>query len=149
MQKRLCKTTGIFVRIKNVFFHLIKNVFLIFLFPYIYTHYSKGFKVLLIYIYTYIYIIYTYIHIYIYICIYTYIHKYIYEKSKCSPCSANNRTLCCKQVISSTFTSQQTNKSYTIFHKVNCSSADVIYLMECTLCKSNTQGNQKLALILD
>ena len=58
------------------------------------------------------------------------------KKVKCSPCSANNRTLCCKQVISSsTFKSQQTNTSYTIFHKVNCSSAYVIYLMECTLRK--------------
>ena len=40
----------------NVFF---KNVFLIFFFPNTHTHYSKGFKVLLIHIYTY-----TYIHIY-------------------------------------------------------------------------------------
>ena len=58
------------------------------------------------------------------------------KKSKCSPCSANKRTLCCKQVISSlTIKSQQINKSYTILHEVNCSSAYVISLMECTLCK--------------
>ena len=45
-------------------------------------------------------------------------------------------TLCCRQVISSSaFKSQQTNKSYTIFHEVSCSSAYVIYLTECTLCK--------------
>ena len=49
-------------------YRLIKNVFLIFLFPYTYTHYSKGFKVLLIYKYIYIYNI-----IYIYI-IYIYLH---------------------------------------------------------------------------
>ena len=36
------------------FLSLIKNVFLIFLFPYTYKYYSKGFKVLLIYIYIYI-----------------------------------------------------------------------------------------------
>ena len=63
------------------------------------------------------------------------------KKGKCSPCSANNRILCCKQVISSSpFKSQQTNKSYTIFHEVNCSSAYVIYLMECTLCKKQYVG---------
>lgn len=50
-------------------------------------------------------------------------------------CSAI-RTLYCKQMISSsTFKSQQTNKSYKIFHEVNCSSAYVIYLTECTLCE--------------
>ena len=50
----------------NVFF---KNVFLIFLFPNTHTHYSKGFKVLLIHIYIYIYI-----YIYLYIDVH---HKYI------------------------------------------------------------------------
>ena len=40
-------------------------------------------------------------------------HNNIMKKGKCSPCSANNMTLCCKQLISSsTFKSQQTNKSY-------------------------------------
>ena len=58
---------------------------------------------------------------------------------------------CCKQVISSsTFKSQLTNKSYTVFHEAHCSSAYVIYLMECTLCKkqyvvkSETSFNIKL-----
>ena len=60
----------------------------------------------------------------------------IMKKSKCSPCSANKRTLCCKQVISSLIIkSQQINKCYTILHQVNCSSSYVISLMECTLCK--------------
>ena len=53
-------------------------------------------------------------------------HSNIVKKGKCSPCSANNRTLCSKQVISSpTFKSRQTNKFYTIFHEVNCSSVYV------------------------
>ena len=66
------------------------------------------------------------------------------KKGKWSPCSANNRTLCCKQVISSsTFKSQQTNKSYTIFHEVNCSSAYVIYPMECILCKKQYVGKSE------
>ena len=58
------------------------------------------------------------------------------KKGKCSPYSVSNRTLNSKQVVSSlTFKSQQTNKSYTIFHEVICSSAYVIYPSECTLCK--------------
>ena len=51
-------------------------------------------------------------------------HTTIIKKGKCFLCSVINKTHCCKQVISSsTFKSQQTNKSYTIFHKVSCSSA--------------------------
>ena len=68
-------------------------------------------------------------------------HNNILKKGKYSPCSVNNRTLCCKQVISSsTIKSQQTNKSHTIFHEVNYSSAYVIYLMEFTLCKKQYIG---------
>ena len=56
-------------------------------------------------------------------------------------CSANNGTVCCKQMISSsTFKCQQTNKSYAMFHEVNCSSAYVTHLMECTLCKMQYLG---------
>ena len=65
----------------------------------------------------------------------------ILKKDNCSLCSVNNRKLCCKQVISSsTFKSQQTNKPYTIFPGVNCSRADVIYLIECTLWKKQYVG---------
>ena len=66
----------------------------------------------------------------------------IIKKSKYSPCSVNNSSLCCKQsVISSpTFKSQQINKSYTTFHKVKCSSGYGIYLMEYTLCKKQYVG---------
>ena len=71
-------------------------------------------------------------------------HNNIMKKGKYSPCSANNRTLCCKQVISSsTFKSQQTNKSYTTFNEVNCSSAYVVYLMECTLCEKQYVGKSE------
>ena len=34
----------------------------------------------------------------------------------CSPCFGNNRTLCCNQVITLTFKSQQTQKTYKLFH---------------------------------
>ena len=71
-------------------------------------------------------------------------HNYIMKKGKCSPFSANNRILCCKQVISSsTYKSQQTKTSYTIFHKVKCSRTYVIYLMECTLCKKQYVGKSE------
>ena len=71
-------------------------------------------------------------------------HNNVMKKGKCSPCSANNRTLCCNQLVSSsTFKSQQTNKSYTIFHQLNCSSAYVIYLMECTLCRKQYVGKSE------
>ena len=67
-------------------------------------------------------------------------HKNITKKGKYSPSSVNDRT----QVISSsTSKSQQTNKSYKIFHEVNCSSAYVIYLMECTLCKIQYIGKSE------
>ena len=66
------------------------------------------------------------------------------KKGKYSPCSANIRTFCCKQVIpSSTFKSQETNKSYTMFDEVNCSSVSVIYLMECTSCKKQYVGKSE------
>ena len=68
----------------------------------------------------------------------------IMKKGKCFPCSVNNRSLRCKQVIfSSTFKSPYTNKSYTIFHEGNCSSAYIIYQMECTLCKKQYVGKSE------
>ena len=58
-------------------------------------------------------------------------HASSIKKGKCFPLLVNNRTFRCKQAISSsTLKSQQTNKSYTIIHEINCSSAYVIYLME-------------------
>ena len=66
------------------------------------------------------------------------------KKGKCSPCSVNNKTLSCKQMISSsTFKSQHTSKSYTMFHEVNCSSANVIYLMGFTFCKKQYIGKSE------
>ena len=62
------------------------------------------------------------------------INKSTLKPGKCSPRFGNNRTLCCNQVITSlTFKSQQTQKAYKSFYEINCSSAYVIYLMECTM----------------
>ena len=46
-------------------------------------------------------------------------------------------------ISSYTFESQQTNKYYTIYHEVNCSSAYVFYLMEYTLCKKQYVGKSE------
>ena len=53
----------------------------------------------------------------------------------CSPCSSTRETKCCSQVRRTTkFKSQKTKKRYNIFHKVNCKSKFIIYLLECTIC---------------
>ena len=63
------------------------------------------------------------------------------KPGKCKPCLANSRTLCCKQVKNTTsFMSQQTKKTYTIYYEVNCTSMFIIYLMECTLCNKQYVG---------
>ena len=57
-------------------------------------------------------------------------------QGKCTPCLANNRTWCCKQIIhTTTFGSNQTNRIFDIYHNLNCKSKYVIYLLECTKCK--------------
>ena len=53
----------------------------------------------------------------------------------------NKPSLCCKQVFdTSTFRSYQTQQLCTIFHKLNCKSKFIIYLMECTLCEVQYVG---------
>ena len=50
-------------------------------------------------------------------------------KEKCTPCSSNNRTLYCRQKIkTTTFQSNQNNRTYTIYHNVNCKCKYIIYL---------------------
>ena len=68
-------------------------------------------------------------------------NKSTLKPEKCSPCLGNSRTLCCNQIIATlAFKSQQTQKTYKIFHEVICSSTYVIYLMEFTLCKKQHAG---------
>ena len=62
-------------------------------------------------------------------------------QGKCTPCLANNRTLCCKQIVHTTkFKSNQTNRICHICHNLNCKSKYVIYLLECTKCKMQYVG---------
>ena len=68
----------------------------------------------------------------------------------CVPCNST-RCLCCQQLISTTtFKSNQTNKTFKIYHRVNCKSNFVIYLLKCYICniqyvrKSETPFNIRL-----
>ena len=67
---------------------------------------------------------------------------------KSSPCLSNTRTLCCKQVVSTTsFKNNQTNRVFKIFHNINCKSTFLIYLPECNILyvgKSETTFNTRL-----
>ena len=62
-------------------------------------------------------------------------------QGKCTPCLANNRALCCKQVVHTTTSgSNQTNRIFQIYHNLNCKSKYVIYLLKCTKCKIQCEG---------
>ena len=70
-------------------------------------------------------------------------------QGKCTPCLANNRTLCCKQIVhTTTFRSNQTNRIFHIYH--NLKSKYVIYFLECTkfkiqyVGKAETEFNTRL-----
>ena len=60
------------------------------------------------------------------------------------PCSSTRPSLCCTQVLNiQTFTSQQTKRTFNTFHKLTCKSQNVIYLMECILCKIQYVGKSE------
>lgn len=62
----------------------------------------------------------------------------------CSPCSSTRETKCCRQVRrTTTFKSYRTNKRYNIFHRVNCRSKFIIYLLECTICRLQYIGKSE------
>ena len=61
----------------------------------------------------------------------------------CQPCN-HSSSLCCKYLNSTnTFTSSVTMKTYNIYHKTNCKSKNVIYLLECTLCSIQYIGKSE------
>ena len=61
----------------------------------------------------------------------------------CQPCNHIN-SLCCKFLYSTTtFTSHITNNTYNIYHKTNCRSKNVIYLLQCTLCSLQYVGKSE------
>ena len=57
-----------------------------------------------------------------------------HHTGKCVPCNSTH-CLWCKQLISTTkFKSNQTKKTFTIYHRVNRKSNFFIYLLECYIC---------------
>ena len=68
--------------------------------------------------------------------------KNTFTMGKSSPCLSKTDNLCCTQWIPATiFINQQTKRNFKIYHKVNCKSEHVIYLMECTPCHKQYFGN--------
>ena len=68
------------------------------------------------------------------------------REGKSEPCNTSKPSLCCKQVIdTSKFGSYQTHQLYTIFHKLNCKSKFIIYLMECASCRVQYVGRAETA----
>ena len=61
-------------------------------------------------------------------------------KPKCSWCKGINKT--------TTFTSSNNNKTFKIFHSVNCQSSWVIYIIECNICNLQYIGKSETAFNL-
>ena len=60
--------------------------------------------------------------------------KYIQHRQML-PCLSKTGNVCCCQLTSTTtFFSQQTKIKFKIYHKVNCKSECIIYLIDCILC---------------
>ena len=71
-------------------------------------------------------------------------------QGKRTPCLANSRTLCCKQVVHITlFRSDQTNRIFQIYRNLNCKSKYVIYLLECSKYKIQYVGKTETDSILN
>ena len=59
----------------------------------------------------------------------------------------STRCLCCQQLISATtFKSNQTNKTFEIYHRVNCKSSFVIYLIQCYICNIQYVGKSETSI---
>ena len=64
---------------------------------------------------------------------------------KSMPCSSTRPSLCWTQLVNTqTFMSQQTKRTFNIFHKLTYKSQYVIYLMECILCKIQYVGKSEI-----
>ena len=62
------------------------------------------------------------------------------ERTKCSWCKKINQT--------TTFTSPNNNKTFTIFHTMDCQSSWIIYIIECNICKHQYIGKSETAFNL-
>ena len=74
-------------------------------------------------------------------------HRKLNTIRQCKPCTADTSKKCCKQMNNTTsFRSNVTGKEYHIFHECNCQSRNIIYLMECSLCKLQYIGKTQTQL---
>ena len=63
------------------------------------------------------------------------------KKGWCRPCNSRNFNLCCQQVRhTNTFQSNKTKEEFRIYHRMNCKSKFIIYLLECTRCGTQYIG---------
>ena len=62
------------------------------------------------------------------------------ERTKCSWCKKINQT--------TTFTSPNNKKTFSIFHAVDCHSSWIIYIIECSICKLQYIGKSETAFNL-
>ena len=63
---------------------------------------------------------------------------------KYMPCSSTRPSLSCTQIVNTqTFMSHQTKRTFNIFYKLTCKSQQVIFLMECILCKIQYVGKSE------
>ena len=59
-------------------------------------------------------------------------------------CFSKSGNLCCKQVLhKQSFKNSVTQKTYHIFHDLNCKSKLLIYLMECRICRTHYIGKSE------
>ena len=62
----------------------------------------------------------------------------------CSPCNTVRSLCCINMARSNSFTSINTGRTFMIFHQSNCKSKNVIYLHECTRCRTQYVGKSEL-----
>ena len=59
----------------------------------------------------------------------------------CSPCLSRLNNLCCKQVKQiKTFQSCRTKETFQIIHNLTCRSENLIYLLQCRICRLKYAG---------
>ena len=69
------------------------------------------------------------------------------KKGWCIPCNSRNFNLCCQQVRhTNTFQSNKTKEEFRIYHRMNCKSKFIIYLLECTRCGTQYIGKSEWAM---
>ena len=68
----------------------------------------------------------------------------------CRPCLIRRDNICCQQVLKTNiFRSYRTGETFNIFHRLNCKSSHLIYLLQCRICQLQYVGKSETYLILD